>query len=100
MPEMCGAQPPFSMASLISMVQLLFGTHTGSQAKGKKSLADILKEMPGQIEAHEIEPACGLPAHGADVNARDQEGKTVLSYAEFENHPDLVVELEGAGGKE
>lgn len=71
-----------------------------SDTKGKKSLQDILKEMTGQSEAEEIETAHLLLNHGADVNVRDQDGKTVLDYAKSENHPHLVAELEKAGGTE
>lgn len=66
----------------------------------KKSLAEVLKEMPGQSEVEEIEALHFLLSHGADVNARDKDGKTVLTYAQGENHSKLVAELENSGAKE
>jgi ankyrin repeat protein len=71
-----------------------------SDSEGQKSLQDILKEMVGQVEAEEIETARILLSNGANVNVRDQDGKTVLFYAKSENHPHLVAELEKAGGTE
>lgn len=82
-----------------------YGTRTVSDvystsSNDDKSVADVLKEMPGQSEMEEIEAAHLLLDHGADINAKDQYGKTVLFYAKRENHPRLVAELRRGGALE
>ena len=60
-------------------------------------LADTPYSLSGQDK---IEATDFLLAHGADINAKDKDGKTVLAYARAEHHPKLVAELEKADATE